>query len=298
MASDKATITRVPFADAAGLIEVLTRDGCVIATGFTPPECLTQVQRDVSPYMEGYTEIRKELFPPEYRWCGGIFGRSDTVRNRWLAEENLNQVCDHFLKTTCTPPGGYDGATFETKPVLAFSVTLDIGPGAQQQPLHRDDYLYFHTHRDLTQTGYQVGADMMILMFVPGVETTIENGATLVVPGSHLWDDVRTPTDQEICYAVMSPGEALFVLGSTWHAGGANKTKDVRRPQNTFFFTRGMYRPEENPYLTYLPHEVLGWSEKSQALAGMNRDTLAFDRTNYLVPSAYYAEAGKKPTIE
>ncbi|KAJ5140421.1 hypothetical protein N7448_003829 [Penicillium atrosanguineum] len=274
MASDKATITRVPFADAAGLIEVLTRDGCVIATGFTPPECLTQVQRDVSPYMEGYTEIRKELFPPEYRWCGGIFGRSDTVRNRWLAEENLDQ------------------------PVLAFSVTLDIGPGAQQQPLHRDDYLYFHTHRDLTQTGYQVGTDMMILMFVPGVETTIENGATLVVPGSHLWDDVRTPTDQEICYAVMSPGEALFVLGSTWHAGGANKTKDVRRPQNTFFFTRGMYRPEENPYLTYLPHEVLGWSEKSQALAGMNRDTLAFDRTNYLVPSAYYAEAGKKPTIE
>jgi ectoine hydroxylase-related dioxygenase (phytanoyl-CoA dioxygenase family) len=116
----------------------------------------------------------------------------------------------------------------------------------------------------------------------------------------------------------MSPGEALLVLGSTWHAGGANKTKDVRRPQNTFFFTRGMYRPEvchaiplslfqnfnspermkENPYLTYLPHEVLGWSEKSQALAGMNRVTLAFDRTNYLVPSAFYAEAGKRATME
>lgn len=50
--------------------------------------------------------------------------------------------------------------------------------------------------------------------------------------------------DNEVSYATMSPGEALFVLGSTWHAGGANKTKDVRRPQNTFFFTRGMYRPE------------------------------------------------------
>lgn len=151
---------------------------------------------------------------------------------------------------------------------------MDIGPGAKQQPLHRDDYLYFHTHQDITQSGYKVGADMMMLMFVPGVETTIENGATLVqlnhfalpvlrhrqyvllfatiftklmsqvVPGSHLWDDVRTPVDSEVCYATMNPGEVLLVLGSTWHAGGANKTKDVRRPQNTFFFTRGMYRPE------------------------------------------------------
>lgn len=58
MASDKTTIARAPFADAVNLIEVLTRDGCVIATGFTSPEDLTQVQRDVSPYMEGYTERR------------------------------------------------------------------------------------------------------------------------------------------------------------------------------------------------------------------------------------------------
>lgn len=102
------------------------------------------------------------------------------MRNRWLADENLDLVRDHFLTTTLTPPGGYDGATFETKPVLAFSVTLDIGPGAKQQPLHRDDYLYFHRHQDLTKSGYEVGTDMMMLMFVPAVKTTIENGATLV----------------------------------------------------------------------------------------------------------------------
>lgn len=58
MASGQATITRAPFADSTKLIEVLTRDGCVIATDFTSPEDLHRVQQDVSPYMEGYTEIR------------------------------------------------------------------------------------------------------------------------------------------------------------------------------------------------------------------------------------------------
>lgn len=76
----------------------------------------------------------------------------------------------------------------------------------------------------------------------------VTNKATVVrlqvVPGSHLWDDVRTPVDNEVCYATMTPGDVLLVLGSTWHAGGGNVTTDERRPQHTFFFTRGMYRPE------------------------------------------------------
>lgn len=58
MASSPPTITRAPFSNSTKLIEVLTRDGCVIATDFTSSEDLHRVQQDVSPFMEEYTERR------------------------------------------------------------------------------------------------------------------------------------------------------------------------------------------------------------------------------------------------
>lgn len=179
-------VARRPFEDVEGLIELLSEQGCVIATGFTSDRELSAVHEHVQPHMNGYTEIRKDLFPPAYRWCGGIFGKSHVVRDVWMQHSPLVRILNHFLTTKITPPGGYEGATFESKPALAFSVTLDIGPGAKPQDIHRDDYLYLHKHDDATQSGYLPGRDMMLLMFVPGVKTVVENGATLVRISSHI----------------------------------------------------------------------------------------------------------------
>lgn len=58
MTSDRAKVGRVPVTATDKLIECLSKDGCVIATGFTSADELAKVRDDVNPFMEGYTEIR------------------------------------------------------------------------------------------------------------------------------------------------------------------------------------------------------------------------------------------------
>lgn len=56
-------------------------------------------------------------------------------------------------------------------------------------------------------------------------KTTKENGATIAIPGSHLWGPERQPLDEEAVPAELQPGDALIFLGNLYHAGGANITK-------------------------------------------------------------------------
>jgi hypothetical protein len=41
--------------------------------------------------------------------------------------------------------------------------------------------------------------------------------ATAVIPGSHLWGTDRAPKVDEVTYAEMEPGSALFTLGCKYH---------------------------------------------------------------------------------
>ena len=53
----------------------------------------------------------------------------------------------------------------------------------------------------------------MIGCLIAGSKTTYKNGATAVIPGSHLWGPDRAPKVEECTYAEMEPGSALFTLG-------------------------------------------------------------------------------------
>ena len=57
---------------------------------------------------------------------------------------------------------------------------------------------------------------------------TKENGATQVIPGSHVWGPERAPEVYEAIPAELEIGDALLFLGNTYHGGGANITKYVK----------------------------------------------------------------------
>lgn len=57
---------------------------------------------------------------------------------------------------------------------------MDIGPGAKAQRLHRDDKNFHVHHEDQTQTGYRKESDVEMGFLIPGVESTMEVGATKV----------------------------------------------------------------------------------------------------------------------
>ncbi|WP_232665484.1 phytanoyl-CoA dioxygenase family protein [Pseudonocardia sp. TRM90224] len=60
-------------------------------------------------------------------------------------------------------------------------------------------------------------------------EFTEENGATVVVPGSHRWPDGRTPTGTDARHAAVMPaGSCILFVGTLWHGGGANRSAAPR----------------------------------------------------------------------
>jgi ectoine hydroxylase-related dioxygenase (phytanoyl-CoA dioxygenase family) len=96
----------------------------------------------------------------------------------------------------------------------------------------------------------------------------VENGGTLVVPGSHLWDDERKPERSEAIPTVMPAGSALIFLGSTFHAGGANTTAGEYRTAVGLALDASNMRQEENMYLSLTSAEVASYPENIQRLLG------------------------------
>jgi ectoine hydroxylase-related dioxygenase (phytanoyl-CoA dioxygenase family) len=144
---------------------------------------------------------------------------------------------------------------------LSAPVGIRIGPGEQAQILHRDDSIY-----PIPEPHPAVVVNTMW----PLDEFTLENGATRFIPGSHKWEPGRRPTpDDDVATAVISPGSAMFYLGSLWHGGGANQT-DRPRLGVILEYCAGWVRQQENHYLSVPRHTVRELPERLQELLGYN----------------------------
>jgi ectoine hydroxylase-related dioxygenase (phytanoyl-CoA dioxygenase family) len=86
---------------------------------------------------------------------------------------------------------------------------------------------------------------------------TPENGATTIIPGSHLWPDERKPTREEMIPAVMPAGSMVYFLNTIWHSGGANKTDKPRRSL-TIQYCQPWIRTFENMTV------AMGWEDLDQ----------------------------------
>ena len=102
--------------------------------------------------------------------------------------------------------------------LLSMLQVINILPGEQAQMLHTDDSFY-----PLPRPRPALGAATIWAIDA----FTDTNGATDIVPSSHLWGD-RQPTSDERAPAVMSPGSCIFFVGTLWHGGGANRSTAPR----------------------------------------------------------------------
>jgi ectoine hydroxylase-related dioxygenase (phytanoyl-CoA dioxygenase family) len=97
---------------------------------------------------------------------------------------------------------------------------------------------------------------------------TEENGATRLIPGSHLRD--HSPTygqEYESIPAEMAKGSVLVWHGSLWHGGGANHS-DRRRVGVAMNYCAGYIRQQENQQLGVPADVVRGFSPRLQQLVG------------------------------
>lgn len=142
---------------------------------------------------------------------------------------------------------------------LSAPVGIRIGPGERAQMLHRDDAIY-----PLPQPHPPVVVNTMW----PLDEFTADNGATRFIPGSHRWEPGRQPAAGDpVETATMTPGSAMFYLGSLWHGGGANRTGRPRLGV-VLEYAAGWLRPQENHCLAVPRSTVRQLPERLQELLG------------------------------
>ena len=124
-------------------------------------------------------------------------------------------------------------------------------------------------------------------VMVAGTDFTAENGATQVVPGSHLWDDPeRVATPEEITQAVMKAGSAVLIPGKTVHGGGTNTSGDRRRAIVTSYVL-GWLRTQENHFLHTNLEQAREWPERVRQLMGYDLYS-HYDENMGAGPLGYY----------
>jgi ectoine hydroxylase-related dioxygenase (phytanoyl-CoA dioxygenase family) len=137
--------------------------------------------------------------------------------------------------------------------------SIAIGPDEQPQPIHADDQLI-----PLRRPHIPIICNTMWAI----TDFTETNGATRLIPGSHLRDTGPNPLERyETIAAEMPKGSVLVWVGSLWHGGGANTT-DKRRVGIAMNYCAGYIRQQENQQLGVPPQLVKTFPRRLQELIG------------------------------
>ncbi|KAI1907864.1 hypothetical protein LOZ53_003724 [Ophidiomyces ophidiicola] len=98
--------------------------------------------------------------------------------------------------------------------------TIQINPGEKNQDMHHDDaFCYVPRPRLPLGTAIIIAFD----------DFTLENGATGIIPGSHVWGSDRRGEYEETVPMICPAGSVVYFIGTTWHCGGANRSQSPRK---------------------------------------------------------------------
>lgn len=193
----------VDAGQVASLVAELHDRGYVVLRELAPRETMAAVKAAASPFLthDGRNEIEGYRTRRIYSVIEKTFACNPLVEHPLVLALLDQLLMPNYL--------------------LSQLQVIDIHPGEVAQPLHHDDGFY-----PLPRPRRAISAATIWAVD----DFTEENGATLVLPKSHVWDD-RVPTDadkRELVPAVMPSGSAIFFLGTLWHGAGANRSAASR----------------------------------------------------------------------
>jgi ectoine hydroxylase-related dioxygenase (phytanoyl-CoA dioxygenase family) len=266
------------------VFEALYRDGAVKIKGLVSPEGLAAIQGELQPHFDAKYKSDLLVFAKETKTICGVAGKSQAAVKAVMQNDMVKAALKDVLETTSKSWWGDLRNECVSPPLLSSFFAVRVGPGSARQGLHRDDQDHHATHthgdpKETTKFGVITASRhslVLILFDKNGVaanqkivsKATCENGATEIVPGSHLWDDERKPRQDEVTYGEMDAGDALFLLGNTYHGAGGNTTENEQRAVIVSLFCKGMYRAEENQFLAVDRETVKGYPYEVQDLLG------------------------------
>jgi len=247
---------------------VIAEDAAVIIDGVMSPELLGRVRTEIMPYVEATPPGRDDFTGDRTTRTGALVARSPACRDL-VAHPLITAATEAFLAPFCD--------RFQ----LHLTQVIRIKPGQKAQVLHRDR---------LAWGGFLQRAIEPQLNTIWAVsDFTRENGATRVVPGSHMWDDGRGAHEDEITYAEMKAGSVILYTGSVIHSGGAN-VSDGDRIGINITYSLGWLRQEENQYLSCPPEIAATLPDDLRRLIGYSMGSYAL---GYFTPPVPPGQGGE-----
>lgn len=237
MTSVDTTLQRVPSTTpATDILAIVARDGGVVIEGLLSPDQVARFNAEIDPAVAALAagsthenELVQEFHGVNTKRLTNLVNHSDVFRDEIIDLDLVHELCDaRFLEES----GTYWMTTAQV---------IEIGPGNRAQMLHRD-LENWYPFVGMGPAGPEITLNFLIAL----TDFTEENGATRVIPGSHLWSDFEDRgTPEQTVPATMKAGDALFISGKTAHGGGANVTADQYRRAVSFAFNPGYLVGEE-----------------------------------------------------
>lgn len=207
------------------------------------PDLLRRIRRELAPYLASAPFGRNDFEGFRSQRLYALLAKAPTTAEL-VAHPAVLDLVDAVMDPPC---------------LLSANIAINVHPGETAQTLHPDDG-YCGMARPRRPFG--VSAVWAIDDF------TAENGATELIPGSHLFgNEPIAETDPRIRPIEMSAGSVVVFLGTTLHRGGANRSDSVRlgiTPQ----YCQPWMRQIENMPLAVPPGIVASLPKRVQELLG------------------------------
>lgn len=239
---------------AAEISETFAEAGCAVVTGVTDVALRQSIVDQLSPHMSAVrvaeADSPEDFYPARTRRVSALIARSETVTDSLLTHPLSMQLCDDHLLGNAEH--GYQ---------THVTAALEVGPGAREQILHReeDPFSFFPLPRP----------NIIVASMWAISDFRADNGATLIVPGSHTWPAERIPRPEEVIRAEMPAGSVLFWAGGLLHGAGANVSSDWRYGV-ILTYSLGWVRQEENQYLDLPRQRIAQLSPEARRVTGID----------------------------
>jgi ectoine hydroxylase-related dioxygenase (phytanoyl-CoA dioxygenase family) len=239
---------------AAEISQAFAEAGCAVVTDVTTSGLRQSIVDELSPHMSAVRVAKddspEDFYPGRTRRVPALIARSEAVTDSLLTHPLSMQICDDHLL-------GNAERGYQTHVTAA----LEVGPGAREQVLHReeDPFSFFALPRP----------NIIVASMWAISDFRADNGATLIVPGSHTWAADREPRPDEVIRAEMPAGSVLFWAGGLLHGAGANVSQDWRYGV-ILTYSLGWVRQEENQYLDLPRERIAQLSPQARRIAGID----------------------------
>ncbi len=221
-------------------------DGYTVIDNLLDATAVAAIKAGLQPYLQGRHMGRNNFEGERSERVYALLGKVPVIA-QIIEHPTVLSLLDQLL------PKNY---------LLSAALAINVHPGETPQPFHIDDAaggLPWPKPRPRFGVSTLWAFD----------DFTATNGATEMVPGSHLWSANRQPKDSEVVKLAMRAGSVVIFDGRLIHRGGANTSSTTRLAITPQYCVPGL-RQIENMTLAVPPSVAAQYSDKIQNLLGYN----------------------------